>query len=998
MLSPRGSTEEHLTTDQRVVGSNPIVDDFLFHMIFFHTHTHTQQTNKMQFAAPSTSSTSSNVNSQAVFTGRSLGGFSEGTRGDGTSGRSLLNNVDGSDFVYSGGLAVHSDRFQVMSGSMEGNVDSSHVISSRRSPTRLRQESEPILPSSGGPKVIIARKGNRQVVEMKPKMNASAAPYVVNLSSPGQGAGLSSSSPSFYAEMMPTAVNFQSSPPTSQPPQHQFPPPELPQQLHPQQPLHYDPLLGAGAQSALQYNHALYQMQAFQLQQQFLYSQQFAQVPPPPPMYTTDSTFGGNTAALADAFGRLSVPMHVPHQSDEGGYKTRSRRGGVKARQRAAARRAWEEEAAKAAMGEHPPQNGASAATVKSNDDTTTSSGGTKPPTSEPPKPPSSEPQIDRSRNSERSTNASHRNVGSDRARHESKNDSSRSRDSNHRRSRRQMGSKRSNDDGIDSDLEDALDIAPTVQLIPTRPLLKTLAKECKPRPPWFCGYPFAGCSGADAPTLTEELIAFSRFVSPAPPEFERLSFLFNKCLGVFKRMWPSCEFRLASITAAGVVPPKGCPLQVYAVHTHNFDVAIAAGDPYEQQAKDKKKKKDPKYESNRSEITSDGSGRPLGSSQPSDMDQILEKLLALPPSAVPKAFGSKDVGGVSVHDASPPEETLYLPFAPLQRDCISRIASSADKISVGTALQVEGLIRSHIQNANLECTFHVDARECPVVVISDPDESLQIAVRYGPRAVLSEKTAILLRRQIAHNHHARLALCALEALLRQNNLVDNDGTKPTLLSVETLAVLMLIVVRTRQMDRHSSTRSPNTSSPHPIPHAGGLLNSFLHYFGQPANFNPTQHTADYMSGLQSPSKKLHPNDKFSVCDPSDDVRIHVSYLSGVFHAPVDVPGVPASVAPAIANIAEINIEAPPPRNLAASNPDTRHLSAVLNYCYAAMEAHESSSPSKRKAQSVLSTIIGGEAYWGRVMDLYENVVEPWYGVVHHLRRILAKSLTESSS
>ena len=28
--SPRGSTEEHLTTDQRVVGSNPIVDDFCF--------------------------------------------------------------------------------------------------------------------------------------------------------------------------------------------------------------------------------------------------------------------------------------------------------------------------------------------------------------------------------------------------------------------------------------------------------------------------------------------------------------------------------------------------------------------------------------------------------------------------------------------------------------------------------------------------------------------------------------------------------------------------------------------------------------------------------------------------------------------------------------------------------------------------------------------------------------------------------------------------------
>ena len=36
---PRGSTEEHLTTDQRVVGSNPIVDDF-FHLPNFYFKNH----------------------------------------------------------------------------------------------------------------------------------------------------------------------------------------------------------------------------------------------------------------------------------------------------------------------------------------------------------------------------------------------------------------------------------------------------------------------------------------------------------------------------------------------------------------------------------------------------------------------------------------------------------------------------------------------------------------------------------------------------------------------------------------------------------------------------------------------------------------------------------------------------------------------------------------------------------------------------------------------
>lgn len=346
--------------------------------------------NATTVSSPSLSSntiqSSGGLNSQAVYTGRSLGGFSD----QAYSGRSLANNVDGSEFVYSG-QGFPSDRFHVLSGngmsgvSLDGNVNSTQVVSSQAqqtsphatSPTSTRPN------QGGGPRVIIARGSDRQVVDIKPKnaMNVSATPYVFGASQQQQS-GLSSSTPSYYAEMMPTAVNLPRN--LSPPPQQQQPLP-LPQhqsanqspQPHHQGQLpfgvHYDPNVMVN----MQYNQAMYQMQAYQHHQ---HQQQGAAMPypfgqqqfvphhagmqhhhqqqhslPPPPMYNTVNQppiqFGGNTAALSDAFGRLSAANNASTGNQDSsstpaptGYKTRSRRGGVKARQRAACRRAWEEE------------------------------------------------------------------------------------------------------------------------------------------------------------------------------------------------------------------------------------------------------------------------------------------------------------------------------------------------------------------------------------------------------------------------------------------------------------------------------------------------------------------------------------------------------------------------------------------------------------------------------------------------------------------------------
>jgi hypothetical protein len=80
-------------------------------------------------------------------------------------------------------------------------------------------------------------------------------------------------------------------------------------------------------------------------------------------------------------------------------------------------------------------------------------------------------------------------------------------------------------------------------------------------------------------------------------------------------------------------------------------------------------------------------------------------------------------------------------------------------------------------------------------------------------------------------------------------------------------------------------------------------------------------------------------------------------------------------------------------RNLTPKLDKFSHLQAVFNYCYTALSQFTQVSPEQRRAQSALSTLIGGESYWSRVLKLYHQNVSPFAEVVQARHAILAQSL-----
>eukprot|EP00758_Cryptobia_borreli_P008349 Tbor_TRINITY_DN5382_c2_g1::TRINITY_DN5382_c2_g1_i1::g.4244::m.4244 len=415
--------------------------------------------------------------------------------------------------------------------------------------------------------------------------------------------------------------------------------------------------------------------------------------------------------------------------------------------------------------------------------------------------------------------------------------------------------------------------------IIPTKPLLRTLAKECKPFPPWainidgcsfrgkelhssfsvndrltvqnetypasYCGVP-KGRLSCNTLTLSEELTMFADFISLTNKEKNHLEEFKMTCKMCFQKLWGNdCEFVNMGLTAAGVFHHKDSPVHVLATNTASNPIGI-----------------------------------------------------------------SEDI---------PTTEA----------------------------------IRTVLLTVGFSSVFFEDVRGCTTVLINaNVPINTPIAVCYGPRAHEAERTAIELRSMIGEKESYRIALIAVDALLRQNNLIDSLGTKPKLVCGEAVAVMLLALVKSYGGSpatiENEKGEEDDLNENDTMPPPGKVLMDFFITYGFPANFDPINHTCDSAKGLTNPVMKIHRNDVLSILDPSSDICDSTRK----------------------------------PRNLATGVDSTTHLTAILQYCYTATQQYEQMPPSKRRAQSVLSTIIGGEAYWGRVIDLYDQRVSPFYEVV----------------
>ena len=340
------------------------------------------------------------------------------------------------------------------------------------------------------------------------------------------------------------------------------------------------------------------------------------------------------------------------------------------------------------------------------------------------------------------------------------------------------------------------------IVLVPTRPLLKALAKECKPCPPWCVGHPIPD-------SLSSELCLFARFLDRSPQEAERAKIILNTIQNIFRSIWPDSNVDYMGINAAGIFPP---------------------------------------------------------------------------------------------------ESTLHL---------------FADK-STEMPENVQGSIRTAANEQGFQVAFFEDYRGCPTVVLTEARTGDKAAIRYGPKIEGVKKSAEVVAKAM-ESENCRVALVALDALLRQNKVLDESGSSPGI-PAEAIAVMLICI-----SNSYDETDSPT---------AERLLTDFFLTFGFQAHFDNAALSVDY-KGMSEPVPKVHKDDQLSVLDPAD-----------------------------------------PSINLTARVEKVPHILAVFNYCYTAISQFTQTLATARRAQSALSTVIGGETYWSRVLHLYHQQVEPFYSVV----------------
>ena len=350
--------------------------------------------------------------------------------------------------------------------------------------------------------------------------------------------------------------------------------------------------------------------------------------------------------------------------------------------------------------------------------------------------------------------------------------------------------------------------------LIPTRPLLKALAKECKPNPPWIVGVPM--CS-----SLAAELTQFAKFLDLCPEELVKVDRLYEGVHSIVREVWKDATLNKMGPTAAGVISPKESVLHVYLTNSED----------------------------------------------------------------------------------APPEVQTKL----------RELAAARD-------YQVE---------------FFNDYRGVTCAMFTEARSADRVVVRYGPDATKAKISAEKLTVGIARNPSTCAVLVALEALMRQNKMLDDTGNNPLAVCGEALAVMLLSITASYEGGE--------------VPDAGRLLMDFLVTFGFQNFFDHVKHSVS-PKGMADNTDKVHKDAQLSVLDLSD-----------------------------------------PSVNLTPKVDKVPLVVAVFHYCYNAVSQFEQVDHSQRRAQSALSTIIGGETYWSRVLQLYSQKVSPYYDIVRQKAQNLAQ-------
>eukprot|EP00331_Platyophrya_macrostoma_P015883 CAMPEP_0176474814 /NCGR_PEP_ID=MMETSP0127-20121128/43253_1 /TAXON_ID=938130 /ORGANISM="Platyophrya macrostoma, Strain WH" /LENGTH=451 /DNA_ID=CAMNT_0017870327 /DNA_START=78 /DNA_END=1433 /DNA_ORIENTATION=- len=359
------------------------------------------------------------------------------------------------------------------------------------------------------------------------------------------------------------------------------------------------------------------------------------------------------------------------------------------------------------------------------------------------------------------------------------------------------------------------LDPDVVLTLVPTRPLLKALAKECRPLPPWCVGF-------APAQTLSEELFMFASFLRHTPEEQMRWTSLVATIDAAFREVWPNSVVAEMGTTAAGILMAKDTTAQFYALNTE-------------------------------------------------DTPELRSKFLA---SA--NSFG----------------------------------------------FQVD---------------FTTDYRLMSCVTLTEARTGERSFIRFGKDAAQCAIAAEVLKTSIAEVPARKYALVAIDALLRQNKVIDDIGSNLALLNGEAVALMLLSIANSYSKDDE--------------PDAGRLLVDFFLTFGFPVHFDCAAHSVSY-KGMDPPSPKTHLDAQLSVLDSIDGER-----------------------------------------NLTPKLEKFSHIQAVFHYCYTAISQFTQVSSSQRRAQSALSTVIGGESYWSRVLSMFHQGIAPFAQAVRDRQHILAQHM-----
>ncbi|KPI85979.1 hypothetical protein ABL78_4981 [Leptomonas seymouri] len=260
---------------------------------------------------------------------------------------------------------------------------------------------------------------------------------------------------------------------------------------------------------------------------------------------------------------------------------------------------------------------------------------------------------------------------------------------------------------------------------------------------------------------------------------------------------------------------------------------------------------------------------------------------------------------------------------------------------ATGTSDATEEQMQTWMRAANevgAQVSFTRDNRELPCAVLIDSRTGHRCCIRYGDNAVEAlAETSELLWRSVAACPVTLAAFNTLLALLSQNRILDESGSAHTLLSGEAVAIMLLAVV--------------NSYDSSDVPDAGRVLLDFFLTYGFESYFNAAQSSVS-VRGFGAPTAKKHPNAQLSVLDPIDEM---------------------VNVTPRVDRFGSIQ--------------------AVFNYCYAALLQYAQVRPSLHRAQSALSTIIGGEPYWVRVLRFYHLQVEPYHSVIQLKKHLLVQHL-----